>query len=142
VFAEGKVRVAVLLGLTGGYLWAYPAATGVYRAAVRARFRGRWIAIVAGTTLIFLAGGARLAAFAGSTPPCSRRRIVRAGGSREDHRGFRLPQLVAGKRSAGTGRSTVACGRRSFASRELSVGAAIDVGRAVGAGLTPGDTVS
>lgn len=65
VFAEGKVRVAVLLGLTGGYLWAYPAAAGVYLAAVRARFRGRWIAIVAGTTLIFLAGGARLAAFAG-----------------------------------------------------------------------------
>ena len=34
---------------------------------------------------------------------------------------------VAGKRSVGTGRSTAACGRRSLASRELSVGAAIDV---------------
>lgn len=69
VFAEGKAGAGVLLGVTAGYLWAYPAAAGVigllYERGFAVSFARRWIAIFAGTTLIFLSGAAWLAAFVG-----------------------------------------------------------------------------
>ncbi|MDQ2858217.1 MAG: biotin transporter BioY [Candidatus Eremiobacteraeota bacterium] len=69
VFAEGKVGPGVLLGVTAGYLWAYPVAAGVigllYERGFATGFARRWIAIFAGTTLIFVSGAAWLAAFVG-----------------------------------------------------------------------------
>ena len=70
VFATGGFGIAYLLGHpSSGYLWAYPLAAftigSLYDRGFARYYAGRWIAIFAGTALIFAIGAGRLVPFVG-----------------------------------------------------------------------------
>lgn len=71
VFAAGGAGVAWLLGPTGGYLLAFPAAAAVTGFVIGAR-RAGWVrsvlALTAGTAVILAGGVAQLAVITGSGP--------------------------------------------------------------------------
>ena len=64
----GAPGIARFLGPTGGYLFAYPVAASVAGALARrsTTLLGRWIAALAGTTVLLLGGLAQLAVITGS----------------------------------------------------------------------------
>lgn len=69
VFAGGSGGPFVLLGHTAGYLWSYPLAAFVmgslYDRGMAANYALRWLAIFAGTMVVFACGAGWLAAFIG-----------------------------------------------------------------------------
>ena len=64
----GAPGIARFFGPTGGYLFAYPVAALVAGALVRrsSSLLGRWVAALAGTTVLLLGGFAQLAVISGS----------------------------------------------------------------------------
>src|SRR6476619_6458705 len=64
----GAPGIARFLGPTGGYLFAYPVAAFVSGALARrtSTLLGRWVAALAGTTVLLLGGFAQLAFITGS----------------------------------------------------------------------------
>jgi biotin transport system substrate-specific component len=64
----GAPGIARFLGPTGGYLFAYPVAAFVAGALTRrsTTLLGRWVAALAGTTVLLLGGLAQLAVITGS----------------------------------------------------------------------------
>ena len=64
----GAPGIARFLGPTGGYLFAYPVSAFVAGALARrsTTLLGRWVAALAGTTVLLLGGLAQLAVITGS----------------------------------------------------------------------------